>query len=72
MLAWCTVDSRSIPARVLVVRLSAMGDVIHTLPAAATLKASFPAAAVEWVVDRRWVYLLEENPASSGRVREWR
>lgn len=39
-----------------------MGDVIHTLPAAATLKASFPAAAVEWVVDRRWVYLLEENP----------
>ena len=62
MLAWCAMDSRSCPARILLVRLSAIGDVIHTLPAAATLKTRFPAAAVEWVVDRRWAYLLEENP----------
>lgn len=62
MLACYTMDSQPCPARILVVRLSAMGDVIHTLPAAATLKASFPAAAVDWVVERRWAYLLEENP----------
>ena len=37
-----------------------MGDVIHTLPAAATLKHSFSYLA--WVVDPKWAPLLEGNP----------
>ena len=37
-----------------------MGDIIHTLPAAATLKHSFSYLA--WVVDPKWAPLLEGNP----------
>ncbi len=39
-----------------------MGDVIHALPAIATLKSSFPDAHLTWVVRERWMPLLEANP----------
>jgi heptosyltransferase-1 len=48
--------------RILVVRLSSMGDVIHTLPAAASLKHSFPHSHLTWLVRPRWAALLEGNP----------
>ncbi|MEO8027052.1 MAG: glycosyltransferase family 9 protein [Bryobacteraceae bacterium] len=48
--------------RILVVRLSSMGDVIHTLPAAASLKHSLPHSHLTWVVNPRWRPLLEGNP----------
>src|SRR5580692_3657314 len=38
-----------------------MGDIIHALPGAASLKHSFPEARVTWVVDPQWVPLLERN-----------
>ena len=39
-----------------------MGDVIHALPAVATLKHSFPGSQLVWVVNPRWTALLEGNP----------
>ncbi|MCP5112634.1 MAG: glycosyltransferase family 9 protein [bacterium] len=48
--------------RLLIVRLGSMGDVIHTLPAAATLKHSFPNSFLAWVVDPKWAPLLDGNP----------
>jgi len=48
--------------RVLIVRLGAMGDVIHTLPAVASLAASFPEAEIAWAIDPKWAILLEGNP----------
>jgi heptosyltransferase I len=48
--------------RILVVRLSSMGDVIHALPAVASLKHSFPHSHVTWVIRTRWAPLLEGNP----------
>lgn len=48
--------------RVLVVRLGAMGDVIHTLPAVASLKHSLPHSEITWVVESKWRDLLEGNP----------
>lgn len=54
-------DSPSGP-RILVMRLGSMGDVIHTLPAVATLKQSFPKSVLTWVVHPRWACLLEGNP----------
>ncbi len=48
--------------RILVVRLGAMGDIIHTLPAVAWLKQSHPGAHLTWLVEPRWAPLLEENP----------
>jgi len=48
--------------RILVVRLSSMGDVLHTLPSAASLKHSLPHSHLTWVVNPRWRPLLEGNP----------
>ena len=48
--------------RILVVRMGAMGDIVHTLPAAASLRYSFPEAEIDWLVEERWAPLLEENP----------
>ncbi|MGO9169011.1 MAG: glycosyltransferase family 9 protein [Candidatus Sulfotelmatobacter sp.] len=45
-------------ARLLVVRLSAMGDVIHTLPAVYALRQSFPQAFIGWQIEERWAELL--------------
>ena len=44
--------------RLLIVRLSAMGDVIHTLPAAQALREAFPHATIGWLIEERWAELL--------------
>jgi heptosyltransferase-1 len=42
----------------LIVRLSAMGDIIHTLPAAAALRQAFPHATLGWLMEERWAELM--------------
>jgi heptosyltransferase-1 len=49
-------------SRILVVRLGAMGDIVHSLPAVASLKHSFPGSRITWIVEPRWAPLLEDNP----------
>lgn len=44
--------------KILIVRLSAMGDVIHTLPAAQALRDAFPKAMIGWIIEERWADLL--------------
>jgi heptosyltransferase-1 len=44
--------------RLLIVRLSAMGDVIHTLPAVSALRQAFPKAHIGWLIEERWAELL--------------
>ncbi|HYW42243.1 MAG TPA: glycosyltransferase family 9 protein [Bryobacteraceae bacterium] len=48
--------------RILVVRLGAMGDIIHTLPAVASLKHSHPGSHLTWIVEPKWAPLVEGNP----------
>jgi heptosyltransferase-1 len=48
---------------ILVLRLGAMGDIVHALPAVASLKQSFPGEELIWVVKDRWTDLLEGNPS---------
>ena len=48
---------------VLVIRLGAMGDVLHALPAVASLKLSFPENRILWLVSPKWMPLLEGNPS---------
>jgi heptosyltransferase-1 len=47
---------------ILVVRLGALGDIIHTLPAVASLKHSYPGWRLSWAVEPKWAPLLEGNP----------
>jgi heptosyltransferase I len=46
--------STSQPDRLLIVRLSSLGDLVHTLPVIPALSAAFPGAQLDWVVDSRW------------------
>lgn len=43
---------------VLVVRLGALGDIVHTIPAVAALRRAFPDARIDWVVDARHAPLV--------------
>jgi heptosyltransferase I len=43
----------------LIVRLGALGDIVHTLPAAAALRSSFPKARLGWVVEEKWLSLVQ-------------
>lgn len=54
------------PQRILIVRLGAMGDVIHALPAVATLRWALPHATIGWVVEDRWAELLSTRAAVTG------
>jgi len=48
--------------RILVVRLGAMGDILHALPAVASLKTGHPGSRLTWVVEAKWAPLIEGNP----------
>jgi heptosyltransferase-1 len=48
--------------RILIVKLSAIGDIIHTLPAVAALRRAYPEAWLAWMVERAGASLLRGNP----------
>lgn len=52
--------------RFLVVRLGSLGDIVHTFPAVAGLRESFPSAVIVWLTHPRWTGLV----ASSGLANE--
>ncbi|MBI4465804.1 MAG: lipopolysaccharide heptosyltransferase I [Acidobacteria bacterium] len=54
--------------RILLVRLGSMGDIVHALPVAATLRAASPDARLDWLVEARWQELLEGNPDISNVI----
>jgi len=56
------------PARVLIVRLGSLGDLIHTLPALAELHDGWPQAEIDWVVEHAHADLLSMVPAVSRVV----
>jgi heptosyltransferase-1 len=51
--------------RFLVVRLGSLGDIIHTLPAVAALRESFPAANIVWLTHPRWAFLVQSSGLAS-------
>ena len=67
----------------LIVRLGALGDLVHTIPAAAALRAAYPAARIDWLVDARHGEILDlvtcidrvivvESPTIAGWIRATR
>src|SRR6266849_3752825 len=47
--------------RFLVVRLGSLGDIVHTFPAVAGLRESFPEAEIVWLTHPRWKALVESS-----------
>lgn len=58
----------SVPSRVLIVRLGAMGDIVHALPLLASFRRAWPAAEADWLVDRRHAALLDLVPGLASRI----
>ena len=50
------------PARILLVRLSAIGDVLNALPVLSALRGRFPEAHIDWVIEDRSADLLADRP----------
>ena len=48
---------------ILIVKMSALGDVIHTLPALTALRRAYPAAQITWLVEEPAAPLVSEHPA---------
>lgn len=48
--------------RVLIVKLGSIGDIVHTLPALAALRAGMPEAEISWVAERSASEILKDNP----------
>jgi len=55
---YSTTDARPIPQRLLIVRLGALGDVLHAMPAVRAIRANMPRCEIGWVVEERWAELL--------------
>jgi heptosyltransferase I len=51
------------PESMLILRLGAMGDILHALPAVASLKRSFPECRLIWTMAPKWMPLVEGNPS---------
>ena len=47
---------------ILIIKPSSLGDVVHTLPAAALLREACPEADITWVINPEWAPLLRGNP----------
>jgi heptosyltransferase-1 len=48
--------------RLLVVRLGAMGDILHALPAVTALRRAHPSWRIDWALEPRWWPLLSAEP----------
>ena len=48
--------------RILIVRLSAFGDCLHTVPALVALRRKFPEAHIGWAIEKLSHTVLEGHP----------
>src|SRR5215469_11844732 len=51
--------------RFLVLRLGSLGDIVHTFPAVAGLRESFPNSEIIWLTHPRWKFLVESSALAS-------
>ncbi len=49
------------PAKILIIKPSSLGDIIHTLPAVAAIRDASPDSEITWVINPEWAPLLRGN-----------
>src|SRR3954469_12666082 len=54
--------------RILLVRLGALGDVVHAIPVAAALRRAYPQARIDWLVSARHREILDLVPVIDRRL----
>ncbi len=62
--------------KILLVKTSSLGDVVHNLPVASDLRAALPAAEIDWVVEESLAAIPRLHPAVANvlpvAIRRWR
>ena len=62
--------------RILIVKTSSLGDVVHNAPAVSDIAAAFPGARIDWVVEEAYASIVEAHEAVSRvvpvAIRRWR
>lgn len=58
----------SSPSRILIIRPSALGDVCRTVPALVSLRATFPHAQIDWLVQDANAEAIRHHPALSNVI----
>ena len=48
--------------KILIIKPSSLGDVVHALPAVALVKKHWPQARLRWLINPEWAPLLDGNP----------
>ncbi|MCA9064648.1 MAG: glycosyltransferase family 9 protein [Planctomycetaceae bacterium] len=56
------------PMRVLVVKPSSLGDIIHALPVAQSIRDQCPDAVISWVVKKRFEDVVRRCPTVNGEI----
>lgn len=56
------------PRRILLVKPSSMGDVLHALPVVSAIHARWPEAEIRWLIQPVWRSLVEGHPGVSGTI----
>ena len=54
--------------KILLIKLSAVGDVVHTIPVVNALRRRYPSAQIDWLVTTAIAELLRHNPAISNVI----
>src|SRR4051812_49895993 len=54
--------------RILIVKLGALGDVVHAIPVAAALRRAFPSARIDWLVSGKHREILDLVPVIDRRL----
>src|SRR5712671_1249428 len=50
------------PERILILKPSSLGDIIHSLPTLAAVRERFPKSFIGWLVKKEWAGILEGHP----------
>lgn len=61
------VDCRAL-RRILIVKPSSLGDIVHTLPLLACLRRGAPRAEIRWLINSTWAPLLRGHPLLDGLI----
>jgi heptosyltransferase I len=54
--------------RILLIKPSAVGDVVHALPVLAKLRQRYPSARIDWMLTPQIAELIRHHPALSNAV----
>lgn len=62
--------------KILIVKMSSLGDIVHAFPALQYLRSKFPQAQIDWAVEKPFAELIEAHPAVnrviSADTKKWR